>query len=67
MDFLKHVNDHALTNYEKGWDVWIETMSKDEQFAIIKNCKTGKDAIEKAWDEIKHYVEYRNEIQSTEW
>jgi hypothetical protein len=67
MDLVKIVKAHALANYEKGWDVWIETMTRDEQAEVLKNCRTDKGAIKKAWDEIKDYVAYRAEVQSTEW
>ena len=33
---IKRIDDHAYQNYEKGWDGWIETMSKDEKIKVFK-------------------------------
>jgi len=59
---LNDVNEHAMKNYNKGWDVWIETRDDEEKLKVLKGAKTLKGGIRKAWNDIKHYVEYRNEV-----
>ena len=59
--FLNEVEKHAKRNYEKGWDVWVETMDDEEKLAVLKGAKTEKGAIKKAWNDIKAYVAYRKE------
>ena len=62
MKLLNDVEAHALANYNKGWDVWVEPMDDEIRFDILKGGKTLKGGIRKAWNNIKHYVEYRNEV-----
>lgn len=59
------VKDHALRNYEKGWDVVIETMTDWDIAAIIEGTSTTKGAIWKVSCEIGPFVEYRREIVAT--
>jgi hypothetical protein len=62
---LNDVNEHAMKNYNKGWDVWIETGDDEEKLKVLQGAKTLKGGIRKAWNDIKHYVEYRNEVIET--
>ena len=62
MLLLCDVDDHAMKNYNKGWDIWIETMNNEEKLKVLGGAKTLKGGIRKAWNNIKHYVEYRNEV-----
>ena len=45
---LKAVDTHAYQRYEKGWDLWIETLDTDVKGEIIEGATTKEEAIEKA-------------------
>jgi len=46
-EIVAGVKEHATKNYEKGWDVVVETMSDDQIKAAIGKVKTVKGAITK--------------------
>ena len=48
IDALKAVDAHAYSRYEKGWDLWIETLDTDVKGEIIEGATTKEEAIEKA-------------------
>ena len=63
--FLEEVEQRAKANYEKGWDVWVETMDDADKLAVLKGARTLKGAIKKAWKDIEPYVNYRQEVKDT--
>ena len=52
-ELVAAVDAHALENYEKGWDIWIETKDQAEKESYLRKVKTVKGAIKRAWGTIK--------------
>lgn len=52
LDTNDAVWEYAKRNYERGWDVVIETMTSDEVAAAVSSCKNFKAAISKLWKEV---------------
>jgi hypothetical protein len=61
--FLPEIKAHALQNYEKGWDVVIETMTDAEILEEIKWCESAAGAIRKLGEGVRirhaHFLEIR--------
>jgi hypothetical protein len=62
-EMIAAVREYALANYEKGWDVVVETMSDQDLRQAIGRCGTVQGAIRSVWAEIASYVERRKDIQ----
>lgn len=62
---IAHVKNHALANYENGWDIVIEAWDDEEIAETIGYATTEKGAVAKVWKELRPLVEFREEIRST--
>lgn len=62
---LEAVNAFAQENYENGWDLVIEAMSKAEIQEVIKGAKTRWGAIDKMSRHLAPQISYRREIEAT--
>jgi len=63
---IKAVREHAVENYEKGWDYIVECYSDVELEALIfstHKARTLKDAIKKLASDVK----MRKEAESNAW
>ena len=36
---IKKIDAHAVANYDKGWDGWLETMSDDDKLEVFGGAK----------------------------
>ena len=58
IDFVKAIHEHAVANYNKGWDIIVESTTDDEIKELVKNAKTHRGAINIVGKYIKtHRVE----------
>lgn len=59
---------YCLANYENGMDVAVETFD-DMDWAIIIGRARGsfKDAVDLLKAEVNSYLEYRSEVEATEF
>lgn len=66
---VKAVKNHALANYESGWDIVIECYGNKEIAEAIGSATTVEKAIENVQEEfaIELRKERSDEIQSFEW
>jgi len=62
---LEIVKAHAVANYDKGWDILVETMSDDEVLKLIGRSTTDYGAIRLVWKKLRPVVSHRKEVQST--
>tara|TARA_R110000824_G_scaffold244541_7_gene433329 strand:- start:31 stop:609 length:579 start_codon:yes stop_codon:yes gene_type:complete len=42
------VQAHAVENYDKGWDIWVESLDTTEKEDIVQGARTENGAIKKA-------------------
>lgn len=61
---VQEVKDYALANYEKGWDVVVETMTDSDIADVIKDAKTGMGAKRAMSAHIRPFVDMRNEVRA---
>ena len=58
------VKDHAIENYDKGWDLIIETMEDTEILDIISAATTPKGAIRVMQNYLSPIISYRKDIEN---
>jgi hypothetical protein len=66
-EMVKGVREHALANYEKGWDVVIECMTDADILEEIRGCRTVAGAIKKVKFGVDIHYGITKEIQATAW
>lgn len=54
---VQAVYDHALANYESGWDMVVETMGEVEIAKIIAGCRSANGAIKRLQFHVDLWVE----------
>ena len=47
-DIIKKINDHALINYGKGWDTWVECLDDEDRVEIFEGATTYDECFKKA-------------------
>lgn len=66
MVLVTAVKAYAIEHYETGaWDTIVECYADDEIAELIGDAVTEEEAIHNVREELKHYAEYRREIQNT--
>lgn len=63
-ELIAAVREHALANYEQGWDVVVETFEDDEIATVIGKVRTVESAVKLMAARIEPYNERRREIES---
>lgn len=63
---LDSIKAHAVANYNTaGWDLVVETMEEAEMIEHLgHDMWTAREAIRIIHSHVKHYAEYRAEIQA---
>lgn len=64
-ELLQAVKQHAQKNYEKGWDLLVETYSDDDILMLIQYCSTPAGAVAAVSREISPLISCRKDIQGT--
>lgn len=60
---VKDVKEYALANYNKGWDIVIETMEDSEIAQIIVGSTTVMGAKRKMSAHISPFIDYARDIK----
>jgi DNA-directed RNA polymerase subunit RPC12/RpoP len=63
-DLIAAVREHALANYEQGWDVVVEAWEDEKIAKVIGRVRTVQAAVERMAKAIKPYNERRREVES---
>jgi len=64
IELIAAVREHALANYEQGWDVVVEAWEDDEIATVIGKARTANGAIKRMAKAIEPYNERRQEIEA---
>lgn len=64
-EMVAAVKDHAMRNYENGWDTVVECYTDEEIAEKIGKARTTKGAIRKVAEGVGIYNRYAAEIRAT--
>jgi hypothetical protein len=47
-EIIKKINAHALSNYDKGWDTWVECLDDSDRIEIFEGATSYDECFKKA-------------------
>jgi hypothetical protein len=64
-EIVAAVREHAVANYEAGWDVVVEAYTDEEISQAVGRCSSAAAAIAKLGRIVGAHKSYGDEIRST--
>ena len=65
IDLVAEVRKHAISNYEKGWDVVVEAWDDKDIIEAMGSARTVSGAIKKVGKVVAAYNDYADDIRAS--